>query len=210
MRVSVILGHPKPGSFNHALADAVNETLRANGHEVAFHDLYREGFDPVVREAEIPRGATLDPVVRRHCDEVAAADGIVIVHPNWWGQPPAILKGWVDRVLRPGVAYRFAEGDGGEGVPVGLLRARVALVLNTSNTPLAREIRDFGDPLQLIWKNCVFDLCGVREFDRRMFAVLVTSSPDQRAAWLAEARSLVERHFPATEALRRYRGSRLG
>jgi NAD(P)H dehydrogenase (quinone) len=196
MRVSVILGHPRPGSFNHALADAACASLRANGHEVAFHDLYQEGFDPVVRAAEIPRSAPLDPVIRRHCDEIAAADGIVVVHPNWWGQPPAILKGWVDRVLRPDVAYRFAEGDNGEGVPVGLLAARVALVLNTSNTPLAREMRDFGDPLQLIWKNCTFDLCGVPRFDRRTFAVLITSTPEQRAAWVAEARALVERHFP--------------
>jgi len=45
------------------------------------------------------------------------ASGIVIVHPNWWGQPPAILKGWVDRVLRPGVAYEFTEGDQGKVSP---------------------------------------------------------------------------------------------
>jgi NAD(P)H dehydrogenase (quinone) len=55
-------------------------------------------------------------VIELHCREIADVDGI-IVHPNWWGQPPAILKGWVDRVLRPGVAYRFLEGDAGEGVP---------------------------------------------------------------------------------------------
>ena len=62
------------------------------------------------------------------------AEGIIIIHPNWWGMPPAILKGWVDRVMRPGVAYEFLEGDSGEGVPRGLLRARRAIVFNTSNT----------------------------------------------------------------------------
>jgi len=61
----------------------------------------------------------LDPVIRRHCDEIAAAAGIVVVHPNWWGQPPAILKGWVDRVLRPDGAYLFVDRDGGTGVPGG-------------------------------------------------------------------------------------------
>jgi len=54
-----------------------------------------------------------------------------VVHPNWWGQPPAILKGWIDRILRPGVAYQFLEGDAGEGVPVGLLKAETALIFNT-------------------------------------------------------------------------------
>ena len=93
------------------------------------------------------------PVVR-HCSEIASADGIIIVHPNWWGQPPAILKGWVDRVSRPGVAYRFLEGDGGEGVPVGLLKAETAIIFNTSNTPEEREATVFGDPLDNLWKAC--------------------------------------------------------
>ena len=50
------------------------------------------------------QGRGLDPVVQRHCREVADADGYVVVHPNWWGQPPAVLKGWLDRVFRQGVS----------------------------------------------------------------------------------------------------------
>jgi putative NADPH-quinone reductase len=110
--------------------------------------------------------------------------------------PPAILAGWVDRVVRPDVAYRFDEGDGGEGVPVGLLKAKHALILNTSNTPDERERNVFGDPLELIWKQCVFDLCGVRSVKRRMFNVVVTSTPDQRRQWLAEAAELTRELFP--------------
>jgi putative NADPH-quinone reductase len=56
--------------------------------------------------------------VQAHCGEIARAEGIIIVHPNWWGQPPAIMKGWIDRVFRPGVAYRFTEDDKGDGVPI--------------------------------------------------------------------------------------------
>jgi putative NADPH-quinone reductase len=134
--------------------------------------------------------------VARHCDDLAAAEGIVVVHPNWWGQPPAILKGWIDRVIRPGVAYEFREGDSGEGVPVGLLRARAALVLNTANTPRERELAAFGDPLEALWKRCIFDLCGVQRVERRTFEVVVTSTPAQRAAWLAAVRDDVARLFP--------------
>ncbi len=119
------------------------------------------------------------------------------MHPNWWGQPPAILTGWVDRVLRPGVAYNFLEGDGGEGVPVGLLRARTAIILNTSNTPPEREQSAFGDPLDLIWKRCVFDLCGVGDVRRVTFSVVVTSSREEREKWLAEVRELVYSCFGA-------------
>jgi putative NADPH-quinone reductase len=196
MRVSVILGHPEPGSFNFAIAEAAVEALTQNGHGVSFHDLYAERFDPILPGPEIPKGATLDPAIKSHCDEIAAADGIVIVHPNWWGQPPAILKGWVDRVIRPGVAYEFVEGDGGEGVPVGLLRAKCALVFNTSNTPLQREQEVFGDPLEALWKTCICAFCGIPAFHRRMFGVIVTSTEEQRREWLGEARELTRRMFP--------------
>ncbi len=196
MNISVILAHPMPGSFNHAIAEKAVAELGRNDHVVSFHDLYREGFNPLLPGAEIPAGVPLPPVVARHCDELAAADGIVIVHPNWWGQAPAILTGWVDRVLRRSVAYNFTEGDSGEGVPVGLLKAGTAIVFNTSDTPALREQAVFGDPLELVWKNCVFGLCGVQEFHRRTFSVVVTSTQEEREAWLAEAKELVGRCFP--------------
>jgi putative NADPH-quinone reductase len=131
-----------------------------------------------------------------HCREIAATDGIIIVHPNWWGQPPAILKGWIDRVIRPGVAYRFDEGDQGEGVPIGLLRASAALVFNTANTLPEREKAVFGDPLETIWKNCIFGLCGVANFYRETFSVVVTSTEEQRQEWLKRVKEVVGRYFP--------------
>lgn len=197
MNILVVLAHPSPDSFNHALAGAVRDALRGAGHDVVFHDLCAEKFDPLLPADEIPSAAALPPSIQRHCAELKAADGIVVIHPNWWGQPPAVLKGWIDRVIRPGVAYRFAEGDNGEGVPVGLLKAKAAVVLNTSNTAAAREQAAFGDPLESIWKRCIFDLCGVRDFHRRMFAVVVAATPEQRGAWLAEAAALCRRVFPA-------------
>ena len=195
-KILILLGHPAPGSFNHAIADTAKTRAAANGHEVIFHDLYAEGFDPLLTGPEIPGPAPIPVEIESHCRELAEADGLIVVHPNWWGQPPAILKGWVDRVCRPNIAYRFLEGDGGEGVPEGLLKARAALVFNTANTPRRREITVFGDPLELLWKNCIFDLCGVKGFYRRMFEVVVASSEDQRRAWLDEVRMTVDRFFP--------------
>jgi putative NADPH-quinone reductase len=199
MPISLILAHPDPQSFNHAIAATAARAARECGHQVQFHDLYAEGFDPLLPGTEPPREASLPPVVAQHCAEVAQADGIIITHPNWWGQPPAILKGWVDRVLRPGVAYGFEEGDQGEGVPVGLLKARCALVLNTSNTPWEREREVFGDPLEAIWRRCIFGLCGVTDVRRRMFGVIVTSTPDERRQWLDEVAQMVAEAFPTAE-----------
>jgi len=196
MMVPVILAHPHKGSFNHALAETVVRALHDGGHKVAFHDLYTEKFDPVLPFEEISRNATLNPVISTYCTEIAHAEGIIIIHPDWWGQPPAILKGWIDRVIRPGIAYRFLDGDSGEGVPEGLLKAKTALVFNTANTPERREKDVFGDPLERIWKDCIFSFCGVPEFHRRMFTVVVTSTEDQRKMWLAEAYMMTRRYFP--------------
>lgn len=195
MNVSVILAHPNPSSFNHAIAQTAVDVLLRNGHHVAFHDLDREGFEPRLPGDEIAADAVLPPEILAHCEEIAAADGIVIVHPDWWGAPPATLKGWVDRVLRPQVAYRFLEGDSGEGIPEGLLRAKTAIVFNTANTPAERERSVFGDPLDLIWRKCIFGLCGVTDVQRRVFTVVVTSSLEQRERWLAEVRELVRISF---------------
>ncbi len=194
--ISVILAHPRHGSFNHAIAATAVQTLEAQGHEVWFHDLYLENFDSVLLAPELEREAYLHPDLEQHCREIAEAQGIIIVHPNWWGQPPAILKGWVDRVLRLDVAYRFLEGDSGAGVPVGLLRAKAALVFTTSNTPPERELAVFGDPLETLWKNCIFGLCGVPLVVRKNFAVVVTSTDAQRQAWLEEVKEMVALFCP--------------
>lgn len=79
-------------------------------------------------------------------------------------------------MVRPGVAYEFKECDRGEGVPVGLLKARGAVVFNTSNTYHDRELQVFGDPLETIWKNCIFGLYGVENFLRKTYGVIVTST----------------------------------
>jgi putative NADPH-quinone reductase len=196
MNILIILAHPDQNSFNHAIADTCRKRLSDNGYEIIYHDLYFEKFDPLLHKEEIHRDGRVNEKIISYADELINSDGIIIIHPNWWGQPPAILKGWIDRVFRPGLAYEFEEGDLGEGIPVGLLRAEKALVFNTSNTSEKRENTVFKDPLELLWNNCIFDLCGVKTFDRRMFRIIVTSDEDQRQAWLEEVSDLLNEHFP--------------
>lgn len=70
------------------------------------------------------------------------------------------------------------------------------MIFNTSNTVPERERQVFGDPLETIWRNCVFGLCGIRGFYRRTFGVVVTSTKAQRKQWLAEVEATVDRFFP--------------
>lgn len=196
MNISIILGHPTPGSFNHAICDTAAAVLATNGHAVHLHDLYREGFDPVMPTAEIAKDAVLPAWLERHCQEIGGADGIVIVHPNWWSAPPAILRGWVDRVLRPGRAYNFVPDGQGGAAPVGLLRASVGLVFTTANTPHDKEVQLFGDPLQTHWLTVVFGLCGVTRTERWDFSPMIVSTPVQRQQWLREVEAAVAQYFP--------------
>ena len=193
MLALVVLASPNSGSFAHALAGAAESALSAAGYQVRSHDLYRENFNPVQPTGEMDNTASSDPLVEQHCSELSRAELLVVLHPNWWGQPPAILKGWIDRVFRLNVAYAYPPGVPPQGEPVGILTARAALIFNTSNTPAEREASAFGDPLDNLWRRCVFALCGVSRVERRMFGPMSGSSVEQRAAWLAEATSLVKR-----------------
>jgi putative NADPH-quinone reductase len=195
MKISVILGHPYENSFNSAVAKTIVDTLTQKKHKVMFHDLYRENFNPVIPENELINDFTEDDLVKNHQLEIKEADGIIIVHPNWWGQPPAVLKGWIDRVLRENIAYAFQKGDKGGGLPAGLFKAKTGLVFNTSNTPEKRENEVFGDPLNRLWKDCVFGFCGITTFDRIVFRVMADSSKEERMKWLKQTRDMVNHYF---------------
>ena len=196
MKVLLVLGHPAPGSFNHAICAAAKASLEAAGHECCFHDLYAEKFDPVMTAAELPKDAALPAEIERHCQDVGEADGLIIVHPNYWSAPPAILRGWVDRVLRAGRAYNFVPDGKGGARPVGLLKARVGLVFTTANTPHEKEVELFGDPLHTHWLKVVFGLCGISRTEKWDFSPIITSTADERREWLREVELAVARYFP--------------
>lgn len=141
-----------------------------------FHDLVEEGFDPRLTAAEARGQASVDPLVLEHITDLRDSDLLAVVHPNCWGAPPAIMKGWIDRVFAPNAAYGFAKGEDQGDAPVGLLTTKVALVINTGNTPLNREREAFGDPLERMWRDCVLGYCGVGAVIRSLFGVVATTS----------------------------------
>lgn len=191
MNALIVIANPNAASFSHAMATVAEEVLRKGGFTIFRHDLYAEQFNPVQPTGEASNTTSQDLLIEEHCRELRSADLILIFHPNWWSQPPAILKGWIDRVFRLGTAYAYPEGVGYEGVPLGLLKARRALVFNSSNTPFEREASVFGDPLDTLWRTSVFMLCGVSSVVRRMFGPVAGSTPRQREEWLDEVAALV-------------------
>lgn len=184
---TVILAHPEKGSFNHAISEVVCHSLAQTGYGVYFHDLYEEQFDPLLRG---DKEAGHDEKLEAYGQELSQSSIIVIIHPNWWGQPPAILKGWVDRVFRLGIAYRYEQDPNGKMIRKGALPAKQALIINTANVPAERELQ-MGNTLDYIWKDCTFEPCGVPHVYRKSITPIVTSTYPQRQAWLKEIEEFI-------------------
>lgn len=147
MRAVVVLAHPNPASFNHTIAAAVMAALEAGGHSAVLHDLYAEGFTAAMstseREAYHGDEPVVDPLVRAHIADLAGADTLIFVYPTWWSTMPAILKGWLERVMVPGVAFVF---DASGRVRPGLTHVRRLVGISTYGSPhwYVRLINDNG------------------------------------------------------------------
>jgi NAD(P)H dehydrogenase (quinone) len=187
----VVVSHPDEASFSVALARRSENALQALGFSTHFCDLYADKFDPVLTKREVRGFKTDDPLTQRYRDLLASAEVLVVVHPNCWGAPPAMMKGWMDRVFVEGSAYAFEKSSDQGDVPKGLLQTNVAIVFNTSNTEEERERVVFGDPLERIWKDCLLRYCGVQTVIRHVFRIVATSSIADRKHWLDEAHRIV-------------------
>jgi len=122
MRVLLVYCHPVRGSHAAALKDRLRGALERAGHELDLMDLYAEGFQPVMSEAE--RRAYEEPGrdlgdIQAHVDRLVRAEGLLLVYPTWWYGMPAMLKGWFDRVWLPGTAIDIVPGK-------GIVRSRLA------------------------------------------------------------------------------------
>jgi NAD(P)H dehydrogenase (quinone) len=141
---------------------------------------------------ELGMEGSVAPYIHRYIQELIDSQYLFFIHPNWWGQPPAILKGYLDRVLRPPYTFDNPPGNGG-GPPIGKLTGKYGIVFNTSNTGREREMKYFHDPLEHIWKYCVFSFCGITRYYRKNYAVVLNSTENERKLWLKEIETTVER-----------------
>lgn len=176
----VLWAHPEPVSLVSAIAQRINESLRDSGHEVHSVDLYRNPIDPTLSGEELRRHISLDPAVQEHSRLLSNADLLVIVHPNWWGGPPAMLKGWLDRVLRPGFAYEYEGASPQTMQRYGLLEGKGALVVVPGDAGSADQ--DFLDGL---WNTRILSFCGITPVEVRSLGPVRGSSRRQREDWIS-------------------------
>ncbi|MDP6539821.1 MAG: NAD(P)H-dependent oxidoreductase [Planctomycetota bacterium] len=162
-RVLVVHGAGRERGLSARLVEEVVGELERRGAEHRLHDLLADGFDPVLRLQPDQRHAPpctpeQDPLVHRYQLEVRWAEILVLVHPVWWFAPPAIMKGWVDRVLVEDVALAHRVG----GSPLPLLAGRRALLVQTFNTRRSIDRWMFRGVSEAFWRRAALGSCGVR------------------------------------------------
>jgi NAD(P)H dehydrogenase (quinone) len=181
---AVILAHPKPTSFCAAIARTCVEHLRATDHEVVLRDLYALDFDPRLKAEEMPTAhgaaAAADVVAERQA--LAGVKSYILVYPFWFNAPPAILKGYVDRVLGMGFGYASISGR-----MEGLLGGVTLTSFSTSGAP-ERWVNSTGALKALM---TVFDLhlcgvCGFRLLDHKHFGHIISNMTEESAADVLE------------------------
>jgi len=183
MNALVVLAQPKKPSFNTAIAEKVVESLESQGYlPVELIDLYNDNFNPVMPQEELPRKFSFDETTLHYQERVQGADRVVFVYPDWWGGPPAIMKGFLDRVFRPGIAYGFREADFWDDDAPGLFTRKRFDVFVTTDAA-ETENTETWPPAQ-VWKKNVLEFCGVNDAEVHVFWNLRHSSYAQRKAWL--------------------------
>jgi len=191
VKVLEILCNPRPGSYNLSLAASAREKLLTLGHEVYFHDLYKEGFNPVMDASELSRSFSLDELVQVHCKELASCDGLVVFHPEWWGQPPAMLKGWLDRVFRQGIAYDLEGEEFAQKGWKPLLTGKKGLVFCTSDAE-AHSART----LEALWTHTILGRCGMQA-SCHVLRELRRADASARRDWQEAMLARLQDSFPA-------------
>jgi NAD(P)H dehydrogenase (quinone) len=197
MKHLVVLAHPRERSFTRSVASTYIAAVEALGHRVELRDLYTMGFNPVGTPDEAftrPVGEP-PPEIRVEMDHLLAADIVTFVSPVWWISPPAILKGWLDRVLRGG---GFAYGYGPNG-PRGALVGKKGLVF-TSSGSTQKEFVDSRklDAIRVMWGAGTVEFCGMQLLEHLHFGPVGSrSTPQQIDSYLEEVRAAVARHLSA-------------
>ena len=160
MRHLLVFGHPQRRSYSGwALERLAGQLASRPGHRATIRDLSREPLPPALSAAEYAdsRAGRFAPEVRREFDRVLDHETLTLVFPLWWMGFPAILKGWLDRVLAYGLAYEL-DGE----TPVPKLAPRRAATLVTLGTPLAEYERDGSRAaLEHTWGEHIFRFCGL-------------------------------------------------
>ena len=193
MKTLIIYNHPHEGSFCSAIRDAVISGLDIGGHEYKVINLDKDGFDPVMREKDLkafveggrdsgmwPEG--VDSLVMNYVQKMQWAERIVMIFPIWWMSTPAMTKGFIDKVIFPGMVYKMESGK----LVSMLSKLKQVVIITTMNTPAAIYESNFGNSLEGSLIKGTFNQIGIHDIRWISLNMVKQVGDEKRWVWLDE------------------------
>jgi len=185
-RILIINGHPDKLSLCNELALRYKKGVDAAGAECKLVNLADLTFNPVLTHGYRQR-TELEPDLLMMQQEILNADHLVLVYPNWWGTYPALLKGFLDRTLLPGFAFKYRE----KGIMIDkLLKGKTARMMVTMDSPKWYYSLFLRNPGHNSMKRGVLEFCGIKPVKITSFDMVRSSDENKRKKWLAKAEKL--------------------
>jgi NAD(P)H dehydrogenase (quinone) len=181
-KILIIIGHPNPESFNHALAHRYAEAARQAGHAVEVLSLATLQFDPILRMG-YAAPQKLEPDLQAAQISILNADHLVVLFPSWWGSTPALLKGFIDRTFLPGFAFKYKKDSVWWD---RLLSGRTGHLVVTMDTPWIYNWLVYGNANIRAMKAATFQFCGIKRVKVTTFDSVRSSTEARRTAWLEQ------------------------
>jgi putative NADPH-quinone reductase len=185
-RIAIIVGHARRDTYCEALASAYRRGAEASGHVMDFFVLSKMTFDPILHDG-FKSVQMLEPDLQAAQDAIGRADHLVLVFPLWMGTLPAILKGFLERILQPGFAMEPDARDAGYRP---LLKGKSARVIITMATPAPVYRWLFGAPELKALKHGILGFVGIAPVRSTLFGMVDIASERTRRHWLEEVEAL--------------------
>jgi NAD(P)H dehydrogenase (quinone) len=190
LKALIVFAHPDENSFNGAVLGAVKNVLTAEKAEHRIKDLYRMKWNPLLTTGDLQQlyNGQVPPDIAAEQADIRWADMLMFIYPIWWYEQPAILKGWIDRVMSHGFAYRMTE----TGMIEGLLKGKKAIVFTTSGAD--KESMDKNGITDAINTSMIKGTLGFSGFEKVQYKNLhsvPSVSDEERKQMLGEVEEML-------------------
>lgn len=188
MKVVIVFNHPYEGSFCNAILQAVTNGLNKGSHQIDLIHLDKDKFNPVMTAGDL-KGfrdkKPIDPKVIEYSDKIKNADHLVFIFPIWWELMPAMTKGFVDKVIFPGVAYDYTNKENTRMKPLWDNLKGVTMI-TTMNTPNWLYWLLFGNAIKKAMILETFWKIGFKNRKWISFNQVKMVTQEKRQQWLSQ------------------------
>jgi NAD(P)H dehydrogenase (quinone) len=193
--VLIVLAHPNPESFNHAISKTIEERLLQKGHIVRVRDLYKIGFEPVLSLEEWKRyesqAGETPADVKAEQAEIQWANHLILIYPTWWWSPPAMMKGYLDRVFTPVFAFETDVA----GIMGKLQNKKVSIIQTTGADETFILENGMDESVRKLMGIGIFGFCGMQVANHEFLMGISGKSYDELKGVLAEVDAMVSGWF---------------